>query len=287
MTTPKIQTIVQTISPKRAGEIMDRHYQRVADGEFKQRPISTTFINKYASDMKTGNWLLSPQPIAFDTNGDVVDGQHRLEAVRKSGKDIEFMVSTGWPLGSSDEDVKLIDVLDTGKPRSISQMMHIHGLKYPERYVGSIRYCCRVAWIGKGSSLTYASTHYLLDRVNLRSAIDKIISVSVSFGDFKGRLVGPLAYYWTAHPVKALSFADELFNHSTAKGSAVHTYFRWTGDRIRNTEEHLKGLCACLRAWHSNSEISMVRPHNDAIEWLSATNTKLRDQIRAIAPKRQ
>lgn len=59
------------------------------------RKISENIVNKYARDMKNGNWTLNHQGIAFDDSGVLVDGQHRLWAIIKSGSSIDIMVTQG------------------------------------------------------------------------------------------------------------------------------------------------------------------------------------------------
>ena len=59
------------------------------------RTISASVVNKYANDMKSGNWHLNHQGIAFDNNNVLVDGQHRLTAVVKSGVTVDMLVTYG------------------------------------------------------------------------------------------------------------------------------------------------------------------------------------------------
>lgn len=55
------------------------------------RKVKPEAVLRYADDMIAGRWMLSPEPIVF-TNGVLVDGQHRLKAVIKSGLSIDFIV---------------------------------------------------------------------------------------------------------------------------------------------------------------------------------------------------
>jgi hypothetical protein len=45
--------------------------------------------------MRAGNWKLTHQGIAFNCDGTLLDGQHRLAAIVKSGKDIQMLVARG------------------------------------------------------------------------------------------------------------------------------------------------------------------------------------------------
>lgn len=57
------------------------------------RTISEGPVQKYASDMSEGRWSLTHQCIAFDSLGNLIDGQHRLSAVIQSGCTIKFAVA--------------------------------------------------------------------------------------------------------------------------------------------------------------------------------------------------
>lgn len=59
------------------------------------RTVRTTVVARYSDDMKNGNWGLSHQGIAIDINGNLIDGQHRLLAIVKSGETIPMLVTTG------------------------------------------------------------------------------------------------------------------------------------------------------------------------------------------------
>lgn len=59
------------------------------------RKISRHTVDRYKADMISGAWTLNHQGIAFDDNGVLVDGQHRLAAISESGASIKMMVTWG------------------------------------------------------------------------------------------------------------------------------------------------------------------------------------------------
>lgn len=58
----------------------------------KNRNLKPTRVKLYADDMARGNWRLTHEGIAFDCHGALVDGQHRLRAVIKSGQTVLMLV---------------------------------------------------------------------------------------------------------------------------------------------------------------------------------------------------
>lgn len=62
-----------------------------------QRKFVPDWVNKYAQDMEAGNWTVTHQGIAFDSKGDLVDGQHRLHAIIKFGHPVKILVTRDAP----------------------------------------------------------------------------------------------------------------------------------------------------------------------------------------------
>ncbi|MFE5858554.1 hypothetical protein ACFQ61_35720 [Streptomyces sp. NPDC056500] len=87
------------------------------------RVLSDTIYERYAKAMSDGAWRTTHQGIAFDKEGMLLDGQHRLMAVKASGVSVEMLVI---PLC----DAETFDVLDSGHRRQAAQL-----LKIPHRVV--------------------------------------------------------------------------------------------------------------------------------------------------------
>lgn len=76
------------------------------------RPLRKGGVEKFATDMKNGDWGLTHQAIAFDEQGNILDGQHRLWAIVESGCTIEMPVARGL-------DPSARDFIDQGIPRTV------------------------------------------------------------------------------------------------------------------------------------------------------------------------
>jgi hypothetical protein len=90
------------------------------EGKAPNRDIRTTVVLRYASAMNQGLWVLSPDPIVFDEDDQLINGQHRLWASVESGKSFEALVTRGWPRG-----VQLI--MDQGTPRAMFDNINLSG----------------------------------------------------------------------------------------------------------------------------------------------------------------
>ncbi len=74
MTEPKnpIRFRCQLVTPTQAQQMLQKN-----SGNRKVRPGT---IARYARDMRNGRWQVTHQCLAFDVNGNIIDGQHRLLA---------------------------------------------------------------------------------------------------------------------------------------------------------------------------------------------------------------
>lgn len=77
------------------------------------RPLNRARVHQYAADMGEGAWELTHQSIAFDDDGVLVDGHHRLTAVIVAKKPVAILVTRGV----ASEAYSTIDV---GRPRTLA-----------------------------------------------------------------------------------------------------------------------------------------------------------------------
>lgn len=82
------------------------------------RPIRKTTVADYAQQMRNGAWQLTHQGLAFDVNGVLIDGQHRLAAIVQAGVIVPMMVTVNAPSTS-------FESLDCGVKRSIADLLAI------------------------------------------------------------------------------------------------------------------------------------------------------------------
>lgn len=107
---------VELITPERAKEYL------LTQGN--NRDINDRRVADYVGRMGRGEWILG-QPITFDENGHLIDGQHRLKAVIRHGEPVSFAVMRGMPSESK-------SVFDIGQRRTTAQIAKFLGNKKPE-----------------------------------------------------------------------------------------------------------------------------------------------------------
>lgn len=104
-------TVIETITPEAAKKYLSCNIGR-------NRTVHTKVANKYARDIKNGSFVTTHQGIAFDTEGNLIDGQHRLIAVMLSGKPIVSLVSRNVPTDS-------MAYIDRGTSRTVRDSLTI------------------------------------------------------------------------------------------------------------------------------------------------------------------
>lgn len=100
------------ITPAIATQLLQRN--------LSNRNLSDRLVSKYEQDMRSGNWTVTHQGIAFYEDGTLADGQHRLVAVVRSGVPITMYVTRGL------KKEQAINI-DMSRPRSV-----IDGIKIGE-----------------------------------------------------------------------------------------------------------------------------------------------------------
>lgn len=119
-----------TVTVDMAGDWLDHR----CDPEVNIRKASKRKIEQYAVDMVENRWLETPVPLIFDSTGKLIDGQHRLMALRLASQygveSVDFKIATDW-------DRKIFSVLDTGYGRNAAQLA---GGKYATNRAGAVRY---------------------------------------------------------------------------------------------------------------------------------------------------
>lgn len=112
-TNNNLTTRIELVTPSKAQQYLLKNIQN--------RPL-TTQANFYAELMKRGKWNLTGQGISFDTNGNLIDGQHRLKAVTIANIPVEFLIIEGV-MPTTQEDY------DTGYKRTAGNVFDMKGIK--------------------------------------------------------------------------------------------------------------------------------------------------------------
>jgi len=95
------------------------------------RALMPGTVIRLAEDMSANHWQLTHQGIAFDRDGHLLDGQHRLSAITSSGISQVLMVTRGL-------DPEAIQAVDIGAKRSTYQILALAGHKNATVLAGAL-----------------------------------------------------------------------------------------------------------------------------------------------------
>lgn len=110
----KLKFTSKSITPEKAKDYLDAKIT-------PSRNISNLRVNEYARIMVEGLWKENPQPLVFDANDKLLDGQHRLLAVVRSKTTQPFTLCSG-------ADPEMMAIVDSGRPRSAYDFLTTKGV---------------------------------------------------------------------------------------------------------------------------------------------------------------
>mgnify|MGYP003587230153 FL=1 len=119
-----ITSCVERITPLKALEYLETNAGN-------QRNVSATHELHLRQQMKSGQWQMTGEPIIFDSEGRLVDGQHRLRALVAADVALDFMVVRGVESES-------FMVMNRGKTRTAGNIFAIHGVKSANAVAASV-----------------------------------------------------------------------------------------------------------------------------------------------------
>jgi hypothetical protein len=109
-----MKTEIKLITPKLAVDLLRNNKSN--------RRLNERKILQYKNDMMEGRWFeFTGETIAISENGRLLNGQHRLHAIAKSGVSLKFLICT-----NVSEDA--MPFIDTGAARTATDIFEITGI---------------------------------------------------------------------------------------------------------------------------------------------------------------
>ncbi|MFD0035827.1 hypothetical protein ACFVJK_48330 [Streptomyces sp. NPDC127172] len=133
-----IDAEIATITPDKAREMLRRNTHN--------RPIREARVHAYTRLMTGGLWHLNGEAIKIATDGTILDGQHRLLAVVKSGITIKTLVVTGLPMEAQ-------ETMDGGAKRSTGDVFSLRG----EQNSAMLASVARKVWLWDSGDKRFSS----------------------------------------------------------------------------------------------------------------------------------
>src|SRR5256886_7406099 len=257
-----VRSRVVTITPKKAAEYRQRNTAN--------RPLSARTVREFAAAMRRGEWRVTHQGIAFDTEGALVDGQHRLAAIVEAEVPVKITVFTEVPDGA-------FDVLDTGKRRNAADVLAIEGEKSAVMLAAMVRTVWlyenrpELNWSGGDAGVT---NHQIVATLEQHPKLRDFITVGEQIAAATGMIksaAGAASYLVTQASRRDLSpwFDGIIEGTGLVKGDPrllfrrvmfAHTR-KQAGQplRRRETREHVTLYLKAFNAWATGAPLTQLK----------------------------
>jgi len=173
------------------------------------RFVNPDHVLAYGVDMEAGRWDADASEIVFDEDGKLIDGHHRLEAVKAVGKTVTMLVKRGVAKSAR-------SVIDTGRSRNVVDIMSMYrpDVKHARQrrsYVG----VCAALLVGAGRApIIKTLGAYDAWLRHFRDGIDWVVSASVSLPTASihkfrmAPIAGAFAFAHKTNPTKVERFFE-------------------------------------------------------------------------------
>jgi hypothetical protein len=238
------------------------------------RPIREARVNGYARLMSAGQWHNNGEAIKVAVDGTILDGQHRLRAVVKSGATITILVVSGLPMEAQ-------STMDGGAKRNPGDVFALRG----EQNAAMLGSVSRKIWMWERGdkrfsakeSPTTPELYALVDKYpGLRRSADVAVRVYHTFRYIPPSVVG------AAHHLASRTAPDEAAWFFEALGTGAELSLKHPVLTLRNkamTDKNAKTevtdgrhLAQVLTAWNAvrdgKKTLGVIRidPDNPVVE---------------------
>lgn len=255
--TTKPSASLVNITPKMAGDWLSKNDHN--------RNVRSAVVSAYARDMEAGNWQVTGEAIKFNCDGSLLDGQHRLLAIIRSGQTVPILVVKGLPRTAQ-------DVMDTGAKRAAADMLKLNGYINSTVLASAARLLLVLRETTSSSTgnayRTFTNTEIaefvkenpeLQDAANAASSLYKHIDLTPS--------VLAVVWHWLnkANPEACAEFFGTIAENATSgAGDPRNTLIRRLGTARRNGEHltqatQLSFVVRAWNAWRAGDKLSILK----------------------------
>lgn len=171
------------------------------------RKIRDGRVTMWAGLMEAEKWRLTNQGIAFDSDGYLIDGQHRLWGVIRSGKPVAFLVVRGLPTAAQ-------NLIDGGTPRKAGDQFDITFATRDGKQrvaIARVIHLLRTGWAAPTQAIPTEEAFAQIERY--RAEIEWALGVFPSRRAVApAPVVGAWCYAYPTAPEQIAEFADSYVN---------------------------------------------------------------------------
>lgn len=227
-------------------------------------------VNSFARAQQEGRWRQTHQGISFDENNALLDGQHRLMAIVKSGVTVRMLVTYGQPRDN-------MKVIDRGSIRSTADTLRIlYGMDNSTQRAATAR---KVISMKRG----YFSGAYTADDDEVqREVVENGEHYNWIFLAFRGhRQVSPvlaaLAYAYPVAPEKVQEFAALIIEPANVPAGSIIFRAKEIADGGCSSRqgsgtiqmEIFRRMLRCIQAYLRNEKLKQVKDSDEGLRYFA------------------
>lgn len=279
-----MKTQIKTITPEWAKQVLETRNPH-------NRSISTRFVDKLARDISNGAFFTTHQGIAFNENGDLLDGQHRLAAVVMANRAIVLPVTTGIPASHklNGSNINTFEIIDGGRARGTGAMLQMAGYANGNKIAAAVRIAI-AATLGDSTnafSISTSQAHKAL--MYFGKSVDACVKISSSAKIVRppASVVGVFALYHNSFPNKAESLLREVGDvtgepGTPSRGLAAHI----TRGNCGGNEGQMRLMrvsAAAIFHAHNSKKVGCLHGNESALNWIANLDKGLNQKLNSIA----
>lgn len=234
-----MKAILTTIGPEEAKRFLQKNKSN--------RKISRDNVRYLAEEMLSNRWVTNGETIIIGKTGRILDGQHRLQAIIKSGCTVETMLCTGVA-------EKSFDTINTGKSRNNTDVLHAEGNEHAvvlSRALNQV-YKLEHDMLGKKKGIPNSTLRTFEHKhTGLKHYVKKYHKVRI----INAGLVAAFAY-WTQDCKGSQEFYNILAGHASGYSTSHPAHFlreKIIADKISVEKPSRERLCCYLvQAWNAH-----------------------------------
>ncbi len=262
-----VKSVQKAITPNYARSVL-------AKGS-PNRKLSEGKVMQYARDMLNNQWVLNHQGIAFDEDGNLIDGQHRLEAIVRSGCTVDMMVTTGLTKTATNGLVlHVMDTVDRGRIRSVGDQLYLrHGWQNANAVASYAKVCAEICTARPLGSLSTPQTLNVLKHFG--NAINRTLEDCQNREDRIAAIAGTIAFTRHASPEIGEQFASDFFSgENLRKNHPVLALRKWLSNHRREFGAGggritvMRVMASAIQSASESGNLSKIYASEAAFKWL-------------------
>jgi hypothetical protein len=276
-----MNTTLQLVTPQWAADVL-------ANQNTHNRKLRKSWVEKLTRDITAGAFITTHQGIAFDENGTLLDGQHRLAAIVQANRPVNMLVTEGIKARHrvNGTHITAFDAIDQGAKRGADEILRMCGHANYTKLASVCRNIIASCAAPQVGAVSPAQIQIVLSYVQDSAELCVAISQLDALYRPTAALVAPCVIAHQVYPAEVEEFMNELVHITGTKTSPSRALVSWAKNRpVRSGSDSLAMFKAACTALHCHIEKigrKRIQVNSESSQWLLDQNPELVKKVRRI-----